>query len=235
MRLNADFSRRAVIRPDDYNWVDSPMAGVERMMLDRIGDEVARATSLVRYAPNSKFSSHEHGGGEEFFVLDGEFGDEHGIYPAGTYVRNPIGTSHSPHVGEDGCLIFVKLQQFEKDDQAQFAIDTRNAEWSPGRVPGLEVLSLHEYGTEHVALVRWAPNTRFDSHTHWGGEEIFVIDGVFFDEHGQYPAGSWIRNPHKSKHAPYTDDAAALIYVKVGHLVRDEFDVPHQAGGSDRG
>ena len=229
MRLNADFSERVVVRPGDYQWVESPMPGVERMMLDRIGDEVARATSLVRYAPNSTFARHVHGGGEEFLVLDGEFGDEHGLYPAGTYVRNPIGTSHSPVVGEEGCVIFVKLQQFEKEDQAQIAIDTRNAEWSPGRVPGLEVLSLHEYGTERVALVRWAPNTRFDSHTHWGGEEIFVIDGEFFDEHGEYPAGSWIRNPHKSKHAPYTDDAGALIYVKVGHLVSDELDFPQQA------
>lgn len=51
MQLNADFSERVVVRPEDYSWVDSPMPGVERMMLDRIGDEVARATSLVRYAP----------------------------------------------------------------------------------------------------------------------------------------------------------------------------------------
>lgn len=219
MQLNADFSERVVMRPEDYHWVDSPMAGVERMMLDRIGGEVARATSLVRYAPNSAFSRHEHGGGEEFFVLAGEFRDEHGPYPAGTYVRNPIGTAHSPHVGEEGCVIFVKLQQFEKEDQAQFSIDTHNAEWSPGLVAGLEVLSLHEFGAEQVALVRWAPNTEFKSHTHWGGEEIFVIEGTFFDEHGEYPAGSWIRNPNQSKHAPYTDASGALIYVKVGHLV----------------
>ena len=218
MHLNADFSERVVVRPEDYNWVDSPMPGVERMMLDRVGEEVARATSLVRYAPNSTFSRHEHGGGEEFFVLEGEFGDEHGTYPAGTYVRNPIGTAHSPRVGEQGCVIFVKLQQFDPEDRSQFAIDTRDAAWSPGLVPGLEVMSLHEFGTEQVALVKWAPNTEFKSHTHWGGEEIFVIEGEFLDEHGAYPAGSWIRNPHRSKHAPYTDAAGALIYVKVGHL-----------------
>ena len=218
MRLNADFSKRAVIRPADYSWVDSPMPGVERMMLDRIGDEVARATSLVRYAPDSSFSRHEHTGGEEFFVLEGEFRDEHGSYPAGTYVRNPIGTAHTPSIGEQGCVIFVKLQQFEQEDQSQFSIDTLNADWAPGLVPGLEVLSLHEFGTEQVALVRWAPHTEFKVHTHWGGEEIFVIEGKFIDEHGEYPEGSWIRNPHKSRHAPYTDAAGALIYVKVGHL-----------------
>ncbi len=218
MHLNADFSERVVIRPEDYHWVDSPMPGVERMMLDRIGEEVARATSLVRYAPNSSFSRHEHTGGEEFLVLEGEFRDEHGSYPAGTYVRNPIGTAHTPNIGEQGCLIFVKLQQFEPEDQSQFSIDMRRAEWAPGQVPGLDVLGLHEFGNEHVALVRWAPHTTFKAHTHWGGEEIFVIEGKFIDESGEYPAGSWIRNPHKSRHAPYTDAEGALIYVKVGHL-----------------
>ena len=98
MRINADFSQRVVILPGDYRWVASPMPGVERMMLDRIGDEVARATSLVRYAPNSTFSEHVHGNGEEFLVLEGVFGDEHRIYPAGAYVRNPVGTRHSARV-----------------------------------------------------------------------------------------------------------------------------------------
>ena len=218
MRINADFSERIVIRPEDYRWVDSPMPGVERMMLDRIGDEVARATSLVRYAPNSEFSSHVHGGGEEFLVLEGEFADEHRLYPAGTYVRNPIGTRHTPRIGEQGCLIFVKLCQFEVNDTEPVVIDTNSAEWSPGRVPGLEVLNLHEYEAEHVALVRWAPDTQFPLHTHFGGEEILVLRGKFSDEHGDYPAGSWIRSPHQSAHTPFTQGEGALIYVKVGHL-----------------
>ena len=218
MKLNADFSKRVVIRPDDYQWVDSPMPGVERMMLDRIGDEVARATSLVRYAPGSTFSEHVHSGGEEFFVLEGEFGDEHHSYPTGTYVRNPIGTSHTPKVGEQGCIILVKLQQFAADDRAQIVTHTNRARWSPGLVPGLTVLGLHEFAGEHVALVRWAPGTSFNPHKHWGGEEVFVIEGVFFDEHGEYPAGSWIRSPHLSEHTPFTKAEGALIYVKVGHL-----------------
>ena len=218
MRLNADFSERVVVRPDDYQWVDSPIAGVERMMLDRIGDEVARATSLVRYVPNSTFSAHVHGGGEEFFVLEGEFGDEHQVYPAGSYVRNPIGTAHSPQVGEQGCVILVKLHQFAAEDQTQVVIDTHTSKWSPGLVPGLEVQSLHQFEGEQVALVKWAPDTQFNAHKHWGGEEIFVIEGTFYDEHGEYPAGSWIRSPHQSGHTPYTKAGGALIYVKVGHL-----------------
>lgn len=222
MRLNADFSRRAVVRPDDYHWVESPVSGVERMMLDRVGDEVARATSLVRYAPDSTFPVHEHGGGEEILVLSGEFGDEHGRYPAGYYLRNPIGSRHAPRVGAEGATILVKLHQFEPDDTAQIAFDTRAASWRPGQVEGLEVMPLHDGGGEHVALVKWAPNTRFTAHAHWGGEEIFVLEGTFHDEHGAYPAGSWLRSPHLSRHAPFTKDDGALIYVKVGHLPVEE-------------
>ena len=194
------------------------MPGVERMMLDRVGAEVARATSLVRYAPNSTFSTHVHGGGEEFLVLEGEFGDEYAAYPAGSYVRNPMGTQHSPKVGEEGCTIFVKLHQFDADDQRPVVVNTSEASWSPGLVPGLEVLSLHGYRLEHIALVRWAPNTLFNAHKHFGGEEVLVIEGTFYDEHGEYPAGSWIRNPHQSQHTPYTQDDGAVIYVKIGHL-----------------
>jgi anti-sigma factor ChrR (cupin superfamily) len=218
MRLNADFSERVVIRPDDYTWVDSPMPGVERMMLDRIGDEVARATSLVRYAPGSNFSSHVHTGGEEFLVLEGEFGDEHNSYPKGTYVRNPIGTSHTPRVGDDGCIIFVKLQQFDAGDQAQFAIDTTTADFRPAATPGIEYLLLHEYGQERVALIRWAPDTRVERHEHEKGEEVLVLEGAFYDEHGAYPAGTWMRNGHGSAHEAYTREEGALVYIKTGHL-----------------
>ena len=218
MRLRADFAKREVVMPSGYEWVPSPVAGVERMMLDRIGDEVARATSLVRYAPNSVFPAHQHAGGEEILVLEGEFGDEHGLYPAGTYIRNPIGSSHTPRVGSQGALIFVKLHQFSAEDSRQCVINTLNASWAPGLVEGLTVLGLHQFGGEHVALVRWAPDTLFKPHQHWGGEEILVLEGTFYDEHGAYPAGSWIRSPHMSAHHPFTREDGALIYVKVGHL-----------------
>ncbi len=217
MNLNADFSQRVVIRPDDYAWVASPASGVERMMLDRIGDEVARATTIVRFAPNSQFDAHSHGGGEEFMVLDGVFSDEHADYPAGTYVRNPIGTAHTPRIGPEGATILVKLHQFDSEDVEQKAIDTNTAQFLPGQVPGLTVLPLHSVPGENVALVRWAPGTKLGEHSHWGGEEIFVLEGTFQDEHGDYPAGTWIRSPHLSRHSPRADDGA-LIYVKTGHL-----------------
>jgi anti-sigma factor ChrR (cupin superfamily) len=83
LKLNADFSKRAVVHAATLAWTASPVPGVERRMLDRIGDEVARATSIVRYAPRSCFPPHVHGGGEEFLVLEGVFQDEHGDFPAG--------------------------------------------------------------------------------------------------------------------------------------------------------
>lgn len=218
MKLNADFAERVVVRPDDYRWVDSPVPGVERMMLDRIGDEVARATSLVRYAPNSTFSAHVHAGGEEYLVLEGEFGDEHGRYPAGYYVRNPVGTSHAPRVAERGCTIFVKLRQFDEDDQRQCVIDTRSTGWSAGPDAGMEVLPLHEFGAESVEIWRMAPWSRAAERTYDGGAEILVIEGKLLDDYGEYPAGSWIRNPRDSRLSPSTGDAGAVVYVKTGHL-----------------
>ncbi len=216
MRINADFTKRVVVRPDDYNWVSSPAAGVERMMLDRIGDEVARATTIVRFTPGSYFDAHTHDGGEEYLVLEGTFSDESGDYPAGSYVRNPIGTSHKPHTVE-GCTILVKLHQFAEDDTAHFSVNTTSEAFRPGAVEGLSVLPLHSAHNENVALVRWAPGTQFNAHQHWGGEEIFVLDGTFEDEHGRYPKGSWLRSPHLSQHTPFSKEGC-LIWVKTGHL-----------------
>jgi anti-sigma factor ChrR (cupin superfamily) len=225
MKIHADLSQRAVVNSEALPWVDSPMAGVQRRMLERDGEEVARATSIVRYAPGSYFSAHTHGGGEEFLVLEGVFSDEHGDFSPGTYVRNPVGSSHTPH-SKDGATILVKLWQMDPKDQTQVTLDTHQAHWSPGLVDGLTVLPLHAYGTEQVALVKWAPGTQFQTHRHWGGEEIFVIEGTFADEHGVYPKGTWLRSPHGSVHTPFSE-AGCLIYVKTGHL-----STPVEMGGA---
>lgn len=219
MQLNADFSQRVVLQTNDLPWEPSPSAGVHRRKLDRMGDEIGRVTSIVRYDAGSAFSEHTHTGGEEFFVLEGTFSDETGDYPAGTYVRNPIGTSHAPHSNE-GCVIFVKLHQFDPEDNQQFSVDITQAKFGPGMVEGLSVLPLHAFGSESAALVRWAPGTEFTPHTHYGGEEILVLDGVFSDEFDDYPKGSWIRSPHGSQHRPFSREGC-LIYVKTGHLPSD--------------
>ena len=138
----------------------------------------------------------------------------------GTYVRNPVGSTHTPS-SREGCTILVKLWQMHPDDQRRVVVETAQSAWVPGLVKGLQVMPLHSYGTENVALVKWAPGTEFQPHKHWGGEEIFVLDGVFEDEFGTYPQGSWLRSPSGSRHTPFSR-AGCTIYVKTGHLPEPE-------------
>lgn len=216
MQLNTSLSERVVVESASLPWVDSPTAGVQRRLLERDGGEVARATSIVRYAPGSSFARHTHDLGEEIFVLDGVLSDESGSYPAGTYIKNPPGSAHAP-ASATGCTLFVKLRHMDPANRQRNVVDTRNAPWFPGLVPGLSVLPLAEFGTQHTALVRWAPGTQFNAHRHDGGEEIFVVKGVFEDEFGRYPAGTWIRSPHLSTHRPFSREGCTIL-VKTGHL-----------------
>lgn len=214
--LNMDRSIRLAIETASMDWEKSPSAGVSRKKLERQAAESGPVTSVVRYLPDSVFSSHKHPLGEEILVLDGVFEDEYGSYPTGTYIRNPPGSFHAPR-STGGCDLLVKLNMFDRGDQATVRIDTHSADWFPGQVPGLSVMPLHTFGTEHVALVRWEPETEFKPHVHPGGEEIFVLDGVFSDEEGSYPAGTWLRNPPYSHHRPFSR-GGCTIWVKTGHM-----------------
>ena len=163
MELNTNFEERVVIHSDTLEWIASPMPGVDRRMLDRIGGEVARATSIVRYVPNSKFSAHTHTGGEEFIVLDGVFQDEHGDFPEGTYVRNPPTTSHTPG-SEPGCTIFVKLWQFDMDDRTQFRKTMADELGAP--VNGVATAELHRDDREVVTYHHVDAGAQSVSYTH---------------------------------------------------------------------
>jgi len=213
--LNMDFTQRIVIETQNQDWQPSPMPGVSRKPLAREEAERGHATSIVRYAPGARFSEHGHPLGEEILVLEGTFSDQTGDYTAGTYFRNPEGFRHAPF-SEQGCVLLVKLHQFQSGDDAHVVIDTHAAQWSPGH-GGLTVMPLHEYAGEHVALVHWPDDEHFQRHTHVGGEEIFVISGEFIDEHGRYPAGTWIRSPHMSVHNPRVE-RETVLWVKTGHL-----------------
>ena len=216
MKINDDFNQRVVINHYDLPWVSSPELGVDRRMLERQGNEIAKATSIVRYQAGSKFQAHQHELGEEIFVLDGTFSDETGNYRAGTYIMNPPGSSHAPY-SESGCTLFVKLRHLGSEQVIREVIDTKAAPWYQGMVPGLKVMPLMQQGSGST-LVKWAPQTFFNPHRHYGGEEIFVVDGVFEDEHGRYSAGTWIRSPHMSMHKPFSNEGCT-IFVKTGHLL----------------
>jgi anti-sigma factor ChrR (cupin superfamily) len=219
VEINADFSGRAVVHAARLAWMPSPIAGVERRMLDRIGDEVARATSIVRYAPDSRFSPHTHGGGEEFVVLDGVFQDEHGDYPAGSYVRNPPTSHHRPG-SQPGCVLFVKLWQFDPADREPVRIEAANLAYAPapGR-PGVETAPLFRDADEDVRLERWAPGAEIALPTPGGGE--FLVLGGGFDEGGErFETHSWLRLPCGGRLRAASGPAGCTLWVKTGHLRR---------------
>lgn len=218
-KIHSDLSVRATVDSTALSWVDAPVFGVKRRLIERDGDEVARATSIVRYAAGACYPPHKHDLGEEILVLEGDFVDQQGSYGPGAYIRNPPGSAHAPH-SVAGCTLLVKLRHLDASDTRRVVVDSRNATWYPGLVPGLSVLPLAEYSTQHTALVRWAPGTVFNFHRHYGGEEIFVIDGTFEDEHGRYPAGTWLRSPHLSGHRPFSREGCTIL-VKTGHLPAD--------------
>ncbi|KZZ06510.1 cupin, partial [Oleiphilus sp. HI0078] len=212
--LNMDFSEKLALDTAKMEWDKSPAAGVWRKPLEREAKESGHTTSIVMYEPGSSFSEHFHPMGEEIFVLEGVFSDETGDFGAGTYIRNPPGSNHAPF-SKQGCVILVKLNQFSLEDKEQVRIDTTSTSWLPG-IGRLQVMPLHDFEHEHVALVKWPSNERFQSHRHFGGEEIFVLSGKFCDEHGIYPKGSWIRSPHMSQHHPFVEEETVIL-VKTGH------------------
>jgi len=156
---------------------------------------------IIRYAPGSGLSSSCEFG-EEIVVLDGVLTDEFGSYRKGDYLKNPPGSSRACE-SASGCMLLVKQHHLEIEDDQRIVVETATKPWYQGLVDGLSVMPLSEFGTRHTALVRWAPGTRFNAHRHFGGEEIYVLDGVFEDEFGRYPAGTWMRSPHLSDTLPF--------------------------------
>jgi len=214
MELNADFSAPVLVRTDQLDWQASPMAGVHRRMLDRIGGEVARATTIVRFAPGSAFSEHTHNGGEEFIVLDGVFQDEHGDFPAGTYVRNPPTTAHTPSAAE-GCTIFVKLWQFDMDDRTQFRKNMADELGAP--VDGVATAILHEDDREVVTYSHIDAGATLQADTP-GGIEVLVIAGTASTGEETLGKHDWLRLPEGSTLELTGGAEGAKVWMKTGHL-----------------
>lgn len=217
--LNMDFTRTVVIDTGRLDWVPSPKPGVWRKPLAREEAERGHATSIVRYDPGASFSAHNHPGGEEILVLEGTFSDATGDFHAGTYFRNPLGFEHAPWSNQ-GCVILVKLHQFQPDDSTRLAIDTRTGHWDT-LDHGIQIQMLHQHGQERVALVRLPVQAPGIPHTHPGGEEIYVMEGAIEDENGYHDAGSWLRLPPGSSHCP-TAVIDALLWIKSGHLQQQQ-------------
>ncbi len=216
MRINANFSRRASLAPEDHGWVKSPQNGVERVMLDRIGEEKARATSLVRYAPNSYFPHHLHPGGEEILVLSGTFSADDTHYPAGWYVRNPPASGHRPY-SDEGAVIFVKLRQMSPDETQHVAIDTHDsANWQ--RQGDRYVCPLFSDDVEQVSLQRIEAGELLFNEPVLNGAELLVIAGELVDDDRVYQRWGWLRLPAGEYAQITAGREGATIYLKTGHL-----------------
>ncbi len=213
MRINADFDQRIVIDTGALDWQPSPSPTVWRKRLYLDGPEEAGVvTSIVRYDADSAFPVHDHPGGEEIFVLDGVSSDEHGDYNSGSFLVNAAGSRHAPF-SKDGCVIFVKLRQYAGRDRRHVTLDTGALAWEPGRAEGVSVKTLYAQDgyPEQIRLLRLEAGTGPFPHGHPHGEEVFVLDGAVEDEHGRSRAGTWIRNPPGSRHAPLSRDGAVLL------------------------
>ena len=215
MRVNSDFLQQAALLSSQYSWKPTPQKGVERVMLDRIGGEKARATTVVRYAPESFFPSHGHPGGEEILVLSGTFSDQAGDYPEGWYLRNPPGSSHAPS-SKNGTTIFVKLWQMQEKEASPVRIDTNNPNaWITKN--NLQICPLYQDDSEETKLVKLSPQQHLSNKlsTH-DALELFVLSGSVLHQGQEYTKGSWLRLPSNSKPLITAGDSNAAIYLKVG-------------------
>lgn len=220
--LNADFSKRVLIDTAALDWQPSPSASVWRKRLDLAGPkEAGRVTSIVRYDPDSAFPEHGHPDGEEIFVLDGVFSDEHGHYPAGTFLLNPEGFSHAPF-SRGGCVLFVKLRQYPGLDRRHISHDMRAVRWERGPAAGVEVQTLYrEPGhPEVIRLVRLGSGAAWPKVVYPGGAELFVIEGEIRDGSDTLKTGAWLRLPPGSA-GPLKSETGALFYLRTGHLTGD--------------
>ena len=180
--------------------------------------ESGQVTSVVRYEPRSRFHAHDHPDGEEILVLEGVFSDEHGDWPAGTYLLNPEGFRHAPF-SEPGCVLFVKLRQFPGRERRHVVLDTGKLTWEPTNTPGLSQKDLYEQAgfSDVTRLERWDAGTEQGMRSYPQGAEFFVLEGGFADEAGEYSQGWWLRLPAGARHRPRSDPGCTL-YVKRGGL-----------------
>lgn len=219
MKINAEFDKRVVVHSANTDWIDSPMPGVSRRPLDRVGGEVARATTIVRYAPDSHFSSHVHTGGEEFVVLEGVFQDEHGDFPVGSYIRNPPQSSHTPG-SEAGCVIFVKLWQFELTDSTQVNLNSNVIKPATDLDHnGSSVKCLYKDAGEQVTIQDWQANADINLDANQG-IEVLVLEGSFIESGEVLNKQSWLRLPLGSTLCAKAGNEGTKVWVKQHHLNR---------------
>src|SRR5256885_15824005 len=216
--INGNLSVRTVADTTLMQWMPSPSGSVWRKRVHLVGPpEPAQVTSVVRYEPASRFPAHDHPEGEEILVLEGVFSDEHGDWPAGTFLLNPEGFRHTPF-SEPGCLLFVKLRQFPGRERRHLVIDTDRLPWEPSSIPAVAYKSLYQQSgfSDLIRLERWEPQADLGVIAYEQGGEVFVLEGEFADEAGAYSTGCWLRLPAGSMHHPRSAGGCTLYIKRSG-------------------
>lgn len=211
-KLNMDFSQKIVVNSNESAWAESE-SGIRYLPLEFDPRENGRSSSVIHLKKGQVFEGLQSGSAKEFFVLSGELVSDSENFGPGSYVRT---SSKNAIKAKSDAIVFLKENTGVVESAGVYSVNTMNEEWRPGH-GNLQVMPLHNEGTDSAALVLWPEGERFTPHRHWGGEEIFVLSGEFIDEHGRYPAGTWIRSPHLSAHFPYVEKETVIL-VKVGHL-----------------
>jgi hypothetical protein len=196
-------------------WTATATPGVEKKVLVDWNELSMHEVSIFRLEPGARLPSFRAGWGVEVVVLEGSWQLPEGILKENGYSRRPPGEAGSGST-PTGCTLFVRSGPFAEDDQDLVHSQAGEEPWFAGH-GNLRVKSLHSIGSEGTALVHWPTGERFIPHRHWRGEEIFVLSGIFRDEHGTYPQGTWIQSPHLSTHHPFVEEET-VIFVKTGHL-----------------
>jgi anti-sigma factor ChrR (cupin superfamily) len=216
--INGDLSVRVAMDTTAMPWTGSPSGSVWRKRVHLVGPaESGQVTSVVRYEPSATFPAHDHPDGEEILVLEGVFSDEHGDWPAGTFLLNPEGFRHAPF-SRAGCLLFVKLRQFAGRERSHVVVDTHALPWQRTSRPGVARKELYRQPgfSDRVFLEQWTAD--MDGVASYAeGAELFVLEGEFFDEAGTYAAGCWLRFPAGARYRPRTARGCTL-YVKEAGL-----------------
>lgn len=228
MALNGDLGVRAFAETARMEWTPSPSGTVWRKRVHLVGPpESGQVTSVVRYEPRSTFHAHDHPEGEEILVLEGVFSDEHGDWPAGTYLLNPEGFRHAPF-SREGCTLLVKLRQFPGRERQHVVVDTNALPWQPAGTPGTWRKLLYRQAgfSDETSLERFDAGASAGVVVHPQGAELFVLDGTLEDDEGIYPTGSWLRLPAGASHRPCSPTGctvyvkrAGLAYLRAGSVV----------------
>ncbi|MBN3908794.1 MAG: cupin domain-containing protein [Nostoc sp. NMS1] len=223
-KINENLSVRVAVLSTSLPWYDTEFTGIWYICFESDNEvQDHPVTMLSRFDPGGFFELHGHPGGEEILVLQGNFVDETGIYLPGTYILNPEGFIHHPY-SDEGCLTFVKLRQHGGKNRQQVRKNIYELPWQSGIIPQIEVKPLYQQidFPEKVWIERWQPGTALFNVVESEVKEIFVIEGTWSDELGNYPASSWLRYPPGYSYSP-SSAKGCMVYVKTYPLDTTRF------------